>query len=44
MRMAMKEATTYCSEHGGKKLHVIKYTDDYGHFQGGIVNLTFSCE
>jgi len=44
MRMAMKEATTYCSEDGGKKLHVIKYTDDYGHFQGGIVNLTFSCE
>ncbi len=44
MRMAMEEATKYCSEHGGKKLKVIKYTDDYGHFQGGIVNLTFSCE
>jgi len=44
MRMAMQEATNYCSEHGGKKLKVIKYTDDYGHFQGGIVNLTFSCE
>ena len=44
MRMAMEEATKYCSEHGGKKLKVIKYTDDYGHFQRGIVNLTFSCE
>ena len=44
MRMAMEEATKYCSEHGGKKLKVIKETDDYGHFQGGIVNLTFSCE
>ena len=32
MRMAMEEATKYCSEHGGKKLHVIKHTDDYGHF------------
>jgi hypothetical protein len=42
--MAMEEATKYCWEHGGKKLHVIKHTDDYGHFQGGIVNLTFSCE
>ncbi len=30
MRMAMEEATKYCSEHGGKKLKVIKYTDDYG--------------
>jgi hypothetical protein len=26
MRMAMKEATEYCSGHGGKKPHVIKYT------------------
>jgi hypothetical protein len=38
MRMAMQEATKFCSEHGGKKLHVIKYADDYGHFQGGIVS------
>ena len=44
MRMAMDEATKYCSEHGGKKLKVIKETDDDGHFQGGIVNLTFSRE
>ena len=44
MRMAMEEATKYCSEHGGKKLKLIRYTDDYGHFQGGVVNLTFSCE
>ena len=44
MRMAMEEATKFCSEHGGKQLKVIKETDDYGHFQGGIVNLTFSCE
>jgi hypothetical protein len=44
MKMAMQAATKYCSEHGGKKLHVIKYSDDYGHFQGGIVNMTFSCE
>ena len=44
MKMALQEATKYCSDHGGKKLHVIKSTDDYGHFQGGLVNLTFSCE
>jgi hypothetical protein len=44
MRMAMQEATKFCSEHGGRQLKVIKETDDYGHFQGGIVNLTFSCE
>jgi len=44
MRMAMQDATKFCSEHGGKQLKVIKETDDYGHFQGGIVNLTFSCE
>jgi integrase len=39
-------ADASCSRqrHGGKKLKVIKSTDDYGHFQGGIVNLTFSCE
>jgi hypothetical protein len=42
--MAMEAATTYCSEHGGKKLRVIKSDSDYGHFQGGIVNLTFTCE
>jgi hypothetical protein len=40
--MAMETATRYCSEHGGKKLRVIK-SGDYGHFQGGIVNLTFAC-
>ena len=44
MRMAMEEATKYSSEHGGKKLKVIKHAEDYGHFQGGIVDLTFSCE
>ena len=44
MQMAMQEATKFCSEHGGKQLKVVKETDDYGHFQGGIVNLTFSCE
>jgi hypothetical protein len=44
MRMAMQETTKFCSEHGGRQLKVIKETDDYGHFQGGIVNLTFSCE
>ena len=44
MRMAMETATRYCADHGGKRLRVIKSTDDYGHFQGGIVNLTFTCE
>jgi len=44
MRMAVAEATKYCSALGGKQLKVIKETDDCGDFQGGIMNLTFSCE
>ena len=42
--MAMEEARKYCSEHGGKKVRVITSESDYGHFQGGIVNLMFACE
>jgi len=43
MRMAMEQATETCAAQG-KKLLVISSKDDYGHFQGGIVDLTFACE
>ncbi len=44
LRMALKQATDFCRAHGGKRLRVIKSSDDYGHFQGGTVDLTFTCE
>jgi hypothetical protein len=42
--MAVAEATKYCSALGGEQLKVIKETDECGDFQGGIMDLTFSCE
>jgi hypothetical protein len=44
MNLAIQQATKYCLDRGGKKVKVIRYTDTYGHFEGGIVNLTFTCE
>jgi len=43
MRMALEEATHHC-EAQRKVLRVIKSTEDYGHFEGGTVDLLFSCE
>jgi len=42
-RMALEEATGYCGKQG-KVLRVIKSSEDYGHFEGGTVDLLFSCE
>lgn len=44
MNMALKSATQYCKAHGNKVLRVIKSEETYGHFEGGRVDLTFSCE
>jgi len=43
MNMALKSATQYC-EAQGKVLHVINSEETYGHFEGGRVDMTFSCE
>jgi len=43
MRMALEEGTQHC-EAQHKALHVIKSSEDYGHFEGGTVDLLFSCE
>lgn len=42
-RMALEEATRYC-EGQKKRLRVANSTERYGHFEGGTVELTFSCE
>ena len=42
-RMALEQATRHCdTQH--KVLHVLKSLEDYGHFEGGTVDMTFSCE
>ena len=43
MRMAQEEATRHC-ESQRKVVRVIKSSEDYGHFEGGTVDMTFSCE
>lgn len=42
-RMALESATEKCSNIG-KTVKVINSVEDYGHFEGGTVELTFSCE
>lgn len=42
-RMALEEATKKCSSFG-RALKVINSVEDYGHFEGGTVDLTFGCE
>ena len=43
MRMALEQATRHCdTQH--KALHVLRSSEDYGHFEGGTVDMTFSCE
>lgn len=42
MRMALEEATQHCSQ-SGKTLKVINTSESYGHFEGGRVDMTFSC-
>ena len=42
-RMALEEATKKCSSLG-KSVKVTNSVENYGHFEGGTVELTFSCE
>lgn len=42
-RMALEEATRHC-ERQRKGLRVIKSSEDYSHFEGGTVDLVFSCD
>ena len=43
MQMALSEATEYCVKQGGS-LKVLKTSESYGHFEGGRVDVTFTCE
>lgn len=42
-RMALEEATRHC-ESQRKVVRVLRSSEDYGHFEGGTVDMTFSCE
>lgn len=42
-RMALDEATKKCTSLQ-KTVNVINSAEDYGHFEGGTVELTFSCQ
>ena len=42
-RMGLEEATKHCAE-SGKSVRLVKSVENYGHFEGGTVDLTFSCE
>ena len=43
VKMAMKEATAHCSK-SKQIVSVINSEESYGHFEGGRVDLTFSCQ
>jgi hypothetical protein len=43
MKMALAEATRFCDACGGT-LRIVKSSDHYGHFEGGTVDLTFTCD
>jgi hypothetical protein len=42
MKMALQEATAHCSKLG-RNLKVLNSDESYGHFEGGRVDVTFSC-
>lgn len=42
-KMALEEATKQCAKEN-KYVKVLSSVEDYGHFEGGTVDLTFSCE
>lgn len=42
-RMVLEEATRHC-ESQKKAVRVLRSSEDYGHFEGGTVDMTFSCE
>lgn len=43
IKMALQEASDYCSKQGAS-LKVLTSAEDYGHFEGGTVDMRFSCE
>jgi hypothetical protein len=42
-QMALEEATRHCDTQK-KRLRVLDSKERYGHFEGGTVELTFSCD
>jgi len=42
MRMALEEATRHCSQ-SGKTVNITNSSESYGHFEGGLVDMTFTC-
>jgi hypothetical protein len=43
VRMALKEATDYCARKDAR-LRVLPSVEDYGHFEGGTVDMRFTCD
>lgn len=43
VKMALQEATAYCTKQGAT-LKVLTSAEDYGHFEGGTVDMRFACE
>ncbi len=41
--MALEDATRHCNALG-KVVRVIKSTENYGHFEGGTVDMLFACD
>jgi hypothetical protein len=42
-RMALSEATNFCAKKS-QSLRVLSNSNSYGHFEGGQVDMTFTCE
>jgi hypothetical protein len=42
MRIALEEATSFCSK-TNKGVKVLSSDETYGHFEGGRVDMTFTC-
>ncbi|HDT6077952.1 hypothetical protein NG896_09525 [Aeromonas veronii] len=42
-KMALEEATAHCQKEG-KRLNLLNQSEGYGHFEGGTIDLQFSCE
>ena len=43
VKIALQEATDYCTKQGAT-LKVLTSAEDYGHFEGGTVDMRFTCE
>jgi len=41
--MALEDATRHCQSQG-KALRVVSSKENYGHFEGGTVDLVFACD